>query len=162
MTDYGQASVEDLPAILALLKSCGLPTQDITPAMLGGFLVARHGGRVVGVAGVLPAGTDALLRSVAVAPDHRGLGIAERLCDILEQRATQAGIANLYLLTQTAEGYFAQRGFRPIERAQAPGALQATAEFQQLCPASAVCMRKALQLPRTEAERGRAAGLDSA
>ncbi|HTT39983.1 MAG TPA: arsenic resistance N-acetyltransferase ArsN2 [Burkholderiales bacterium] len=162
MTDYGQASVEDLPAVLALLKSCSLPTQDITPAMLGGFLVARHDGQVVGVAAVVPAGTDALLRSVAVAPDHRGLGIAERLCDLLEKRARQAGIANLYLLTQTAEGYFAQRGFRSIERAQAPAPLQATAEFQQLCPASAVCMRKALRVPRAERRRGGAAGVDSA
>ena len=144
MTDYGQASPADLPAIRALLQSCSLPVDDLSPATLSGFLVARHAGRIVGVGGVAPAGADALLRSVAVAPDHRGLGIAERLCDLLETRAKQAGIANLYLLTQTADGYFAQRGFRSIGRARAPAALQEMAEFRDLCPASAVCMWKPL------------------
>ena len=113
MTDYREASADDLPAIRALLASCALPVNDLTPAMLRGFLVARHAGQVVGTAGVEPVGADALLRSVAVAPDHRGLGIAERLCDLLEARAKQAGAANLYLLTETAEGYFAQRGSDP-------------------------------------------------
>ena len=144
MTDYREASADDLPAIRALLASCALPVNDLTPAMLRGFLVARHAGQVVGTAGVEAVGADALLRSVAVAPDHRGLGIAERLCDLLEARAKQAGAANLYLLTETAEGYFSQRGFRPIERDQVPPALQATAEFHHLCPTSAICMRKGL------------------
>jgi amino-acid N-acetyltransferase len=46
------------------------------------------------------------------------------------------------LLTQTAATYFAARGYAPIPRAQAPAAVQASAEFTSLCPPSSTCMVK--------------------
>jgi amino-acid N-acetyltransferase len=49
------------------------------------------------------------------------------------------------LLTQTAEVFFANRGYRRIGRADAPQAVQASAEFRSLCPASAVAMSRVLR-----------------
>jgi amino-acid N-acetyltransferase len=50
----------------------------------------------------------------------------------------------IYLLTTTAEGFFAQRGYRLSERVTAPLAIAATRQFCGLCPATARFMRKRL------------------
>jgi amino-acid N-acetyltransferase len=46
----------------------------------------------------------------------------------------------MYLLTTTAEGFFARRSYEKVDRDAVPGVIKETAEFQSLCPASAVCM----------------------
>jgi len=53
-------------------------------------------------------------------------------------------VRELYLLTTTAERFFATRGYAGIERERVPDTVRASAEFSALCPASAVVMRKAL------------------
>jgi hypothetical protein len=50
----------------------------------------------------------------------------------------------LYLLTATAESFFEHRGYRRIDRAKAPSAIQSTREFASLCPASSAFMIKQL------------------
>ena len=113
------ASADDLLSIEALLTGSHLPTTDVAQH-LGGFILARSEGQLVGTIAVERYGEVALLRSVCV---HR-----------------------LYLLTTTAADYFARHGFETITRDQAPAAIQQTAEFRTLCPSSAVCMQKALSL----------------
>jgi GNAT superfamily N-acetyltransferase len=87
-------------------------------------------------------GHDVLLRSVVVA--ERGTGIGTRLVQALAEQARRDGALRLWLLTTSAEAFFARRGFHRIDRAEAPAAIQATAEFRGLCPASAVLMMRAL------------------
>jgi amino-acid N-acetyltransferase len=58
------------------------------------------------------------------------------------------GVKKLYLLTQTAENYAARSGFRKIERDSVPESIQATAEFQSLCPKTAVFMMKSIIVNR--------------
>jgi amino-acid N-acetyltransferase len=48
----------------------------------------------------------------------------------------------LYLLTTTAREFFAGRGYRAIDRADAPERIRGTTEFSDLCPASATAMVK--------------------
>ena len=50
----------------------------------------------------------------------------------------------MYLLTTTAERYFARFGFVQIARDDVPGAVQQSVEFREACPASAVVMRTEL------------------
>jgi N-acetylglutamate synthase-like GNAT family acetyltransferase len=50
----------------------------------------------------------------------------------------------MYLLTMTAEGFFARRGYLRIARGSAVPEIQATSEFTLLCPDSSVLMVKAL------------------
>ena len=130
-------------AIAALLRGADLPHEDFA-AHLAHFLVARQGGAVVGAVGLERHGRNGLLRSLVVAPAQRGAGLGGRLVDRLESWARQLGLRRFYLLTTTAEAFFARRGFRRIARARVPAAVAATREFRSLCPVSAVCMTRAV------------------
>lgn len=138
------ARATDGARIRRLLADVGLPHEDISPAHLAHFLVARGGEELTGVVGLEVHGPAALLRSLAVPPAHRGRGIAIRLTDEAEAYARSLGVRTLYLLTTTAEGFFAKRGYLRTDRRDVPAAVQGTAEFRSICPASAVCMRKDL------------------
>ncbi|MBW3572881.1 MAG: GNAT family N-acetyltransferase [Gemmatimonadetes bacterium] len=134
----------DLDAIVRLLADAALPHHDLTPEHLRHFLVLRDADGISGAVGMEAAGDAGLLRSLAVSADRRGQGLASRLVDALEAYARAAGIRTLYLLTTTAEGFFARRGYARAERSAVPAAIAATAEFRAICPASAACMAKAL------------------
>lgn len=137
------ATASDAQAIRGLLESSGLPTGDLAHSRPE-LVVAREGSRIVGVAGLERFGATGLLRSVVVAPDRRGLGIASALVTNLEERAQQLGLSELVLLTQTAKDFFEHQGYRVIERQCAPASVQASEEFRSLCPTSAFCMAKDL------------------
>ena len=129
-------------AVLHLLSAAGLPTADLAPDRLDGFIVATDGGTLLGAAALEIHGESGLLRSVAVAPGERSRGIGGRLVDHLEGAAARRGLRDLYLLTTTAAEWFARRGWERIDRAAAPAPVAASMEFAALCPSSAVCMRK--------------------
>lgn len=150
--DLRPARPEDLTGMLALLEEEGLPTQGVS-AGLRSFHVAMSDDRVVGVAGLEVYGSEGLLRSVAVESGWRGRGVAGRLTDEVLNSAREAGVGTVYLLTETAEGYFDQRGFARIDREAVPEAVRESTEFRELCPASAVAM--AIRLDRAEGPAGR-------
>jgi amino-acid N-acetyltransferase len=126
--------------IKRLLAECELPGADITPAHLQHFLVMRDGADLAGVIGLEVFGPVALLRSLAVPERWRGRGIGSQLAQKAEEHAWSGGVEAVYLLTTTAEGFFARRGYDKVDRDAVPGAIKETVEFQSLCPASAVCM----------------------
>jgi amino-acid N-acetyltransferase len=97
-------------------------------------------GSLVGVGGLEVHGRFALLRSLAVGADHRRQGIASKICGRLEEDAVRRGISRVYLLTETAESFFASRGYTVATREDAPAKITATEEFTSLCPDSAVLM----------------------
>ncbi len=138
------ALASDLPDLLALLSACSLPTADLGQRHLADFLVCRDGGRIVASGGLEFHAAAALLRSLAVAASHRQRGLATRLVDELVQRAQDHGKREILLLTTSAAGFFAARGFQPFDRRQVPPELALCSEFRDLCPASAVCMRRTL------------------
>ena len=133
----------DGPAIAALLREAALPYEDFA-AHLAHFLVARRGDEVVGAVGFERHGRAALLRSLVVAPALRGAGLGGRLVNRLTALARRTGVTRFYLLTTTAEAFFAKRGFRKVARGRVPARIAATREFQSLCPVSAVCMTRPL------------------
>ncbi|MGH7620943.1 MAG: arsenic resistance N-acetyltransferase ArsN2, partial [Gemmatimonadaceae bacterium] len=53
------------------------------------------------------------------------------------------GIDELYLLTTTAERFFAELGFRTIDRADVPASVRGSVEFTSACPDTAVAMNRA-------------------
>ena len=129
--------------IRALLTDNGLPVQDLDSAVVA-FLVADDGGPIAGVVGLQIFGDIGLLRSLVVRGEHRGGGTGGRLVDAVESEASRRGLRQLVLLTQTAAEFFARRGYQVIDRAHAPAAVQTSAEFTSLCPASASCLSKPL------------------
>ena len=139
-------SSADHAQVTALLERLDLPLAGVPPD-LAGFTVAERDGRVVGTAALEQFGTVGLLRSVAVDAAQRGAGLGARLVDHVLDRARAAGIEDVFLLTTTAERYFPRHGFESVPRAEAPAALQASAEFRGACPASAVLMRRRIARP---------------
>jgi amino-acid N-acetyltransferase len=127
-----------------LLAASGLPTEDITAAAHPEFLIMRSNGHLGGVIGLERFGPTGLLRSLAVRPEHRRAGFGIALTRALEEHAARSGVLTLYLLTQTAQAFFSHRGYRAIERDQAPDEIRSNPQFRSLCPASAVLMRRDL------------------
>jgi len=138
------ATPGDLGSIQALLAECNLPDQDLTSTNLGAFLLLRQGEDLVGSVGLEIYSPNALLRSLAIRQAQRGQGLGKELLSACESEATMRGVRTLYLLTNTAEKFFATHGYQRIERSAAPETLQHASEFRSLCPSSAVCMRKRL------------------
>ena len=137
------ADSQDTQGIRLLLERNGLPTSDLASSRPE-FIVAHDGAELIGAGALERFGAVALLRSVVVAADRRGTGLGQRIVQEIEQRARYSGIEQLVLLTQTAAPFFERHGYRVIERGAAAPAVQASEEFRSLCPASSVCMSKAL------------------
>jgi amino-acid N-acetyltransferase len=133
------ATPGELPEILALLEENGLPTEGLSEH-IGSALVAREGGKIAGSAALEVYGGDALLRSVAVDERLRGLGLGQRLTLAALDHARALGIANVYLLTETAAGFFPRFGFHPINRADVPASVRRSVEFTVACPDTALAM----------------------
>lgn len=138
-----RADDADRSYVETLLEANGLPSRDVREKP-GCFYVGRHGTDRVGVGGVEVHGTDGLLRSLVVERSVRGEGFGAAICDRLETTARTDGVETLYLLTTTASAFFGNRGYAEIDRSAAPGVIRETTEFADLCPASAVPMRKRL------------------
>jgi amino-acid N-acetyltransferase len=140
---FRHAERRDRGALEEILAHNGLPSRDIGEH-LPRFVLARRAEETVGAVGLEVRGSEGLLRSLVVVAAERGRGIARELCARIESLARLEGVGTLYLLTETAAGFFARLGFSPVERSRAPESIQATEEFRHLCPSSAVCMRKEL------------------
>jgi amino-acid N-acetyltransferase len=134
------ATEGDLPAIERLLVASDLPVEGVAAA-LSEFVVVDDGTGAVGAAGLEWHGDHALLRSVVVASEVRGLGHARAMIGRLLERAG-AGGAGVYLLTTTADRYFAALGFVAIDRDAAPAAIRSSPEFASICPADATVMHR--------------------
>ena len=138
-----RAGSDDLGAIERLLVASGLPLDGARNAFANG-VVARERGEVVGAAAIERYGPAGLLRSVVVEPTVRGTGIGATLVDSSELLARDLGINELYLLTETAETWFVNRGYRAIGRDLVPEAVRGSIEFTTACTSTAVAMRRAL------------------
>jgi amino-acid N-acetyltransferase len=133
-----------LGAVQALLSAAHLPVVDLTEAHCELFFYAGTAQDPVGIIGLEHAGDAALLRSLVVRADHRGTGLGGALVAYAERQARARGTRAIYLLTTTAEPFFAARGYARAARDTAPAAIRATREFGGLCPASSAFMTKLL------------------
>jgi amino-acid N-acetyltransferase len=133
-----------LSSVVALLEAQGLPTSDLTESHFQHFFFAGHESAPDALVGLEIYGQDALLRSLVVSPDARSRGLGSALVLHVEGYAAAHEVRALYLLTTTAESYFEHRGYRRVDRAQAPPSIRSTREFADLCPASSAFMIKRL------------------
>ena len=139
------AAAKDEYRIKRLLAINDLNHRDIKPSHLKHFLLVWDKSTLIGAVGLEIKDQYGLLRSLAVDADHRNKGIASWLVGEIENHAASLKLHSLYLLTMTAESFFAKRGYQLTKRESAPAGIQETAEFTYMCPASAVCMVKDLK-----------------
>jgi len=138
-----KATAQSRNEITDLLQSQQLPTDDL-PSVLTDFYTVVDNGKVVGLIGMKRYNSYGLLRSMVVHPDYRNKQIAATLVKMLEEEATSSGITAMYLLTETADKYFSNKGYITITRDEVPDEVKGSSKFSHVCPVSAVVMRKAL------------------
>ena len=141
------AKSSDLTAVEELLGASNLPIDGVRDNFAN-FVVAEEDGAIAGAVGLEKYGTVALLRSAVVSPRYRSAGIGRRLVEQLLERAEEAGVDEVYLLTTTAEDYFPKFGFTRTIRAAVPESVKASAEFRGACPDTATVMTRRIGAPR--------------
>jgi len=125
-----------LQAAVRLLQQANLPTEDLTDVHCENFFHSGPPDAPTGLVGLELFGDVALLRSLVTSPDHRGTGEGTALLKHAESAARSQGVRALYLLTTTAESFFARHGYARTARDAAPAAIRFTQEFAGICPAS--------------------------
>ncbi len=139
------AGRESRPALVALLQSLRLPTEDLPADLDGFFLAFDKEGVPVGSVGIQRLDASALLRSFAVHENYRKAGLGRHLFEKALQFARDAGFQEVWLITNSADLYFERQGFERVDRAMAPPDISATSQFTGLCPSSSAVMRKQIQ-----------------
>lgn len=135
------ANPADRPAVVELLQSQNLPTQDL-PDRLENFILAKENGKVIGSVGLEIYGKYALLRSLAVEAAFQSGGIGQTLYKTALEVAQTKRVQDLYLITTTAAPFFKKAGFTQIKRTDAPAPIAATAQFTTICASTGVVMHK--------------------
>jgi len=140
-TSIGPASGGDFDAIKRLLVASLLPSRDVGETRQR-FIVASENGRLIGCAGLQVAGQDGLVRSMAVHWTRRNAGLGTRLHDRLLFEAVLAGVRTLYVVTTTAEDFFARHGFKKVSAQAVPAELRASDEFTAFVPGGGAVMSR--------------------
>jgi amino-acid N-acetyltransferase len=134
-----EVSSDDLNGVQALLRSNNLPFDDCGDH-LSNFIGIAQGNQLIAIGGFEHVGRLALLRSVAVDAQYRGLGLGSSLIQKILGQLTLLKVETVYILTETADQYFSRFGFKVVERDRLPVEIQTTQQFQTLCPAFAIAM----------------------
>jgi len=123
-----------LPAIASLLSESRLPTDDLAMQDLSLFLIDGSEEGVEAVGGLERCGDTALIRSITTSAQRREQGTARTIVRELEKLAQNAGFKEVYLLTETAEGFFERLGYNKCDRSKVPQSIQESRQFSSLCP----------------------------
>ncbi|HLG88251.1 MAG TPA: arsenic resistance N-acetyltransferase ArsN2 [Alphaproteobacteria bacterium] len=134
----------DFVELKEALAIAGLPSGDIGMTGRTFWRFRDLSGRTIGYGGIELHGPNALLRSIVIMPEARGSGLGGQVVAFLNSYAQLRGVERTWLLTTTAADFFRKLGFNDAKRSRAPDAIKATTEFASLCPASAICMSRAL------------------
>jgi len=136
-----EATVTDVTFIKELLRDNDLPYEDISLDKVN-LLIGYSNSKILGVIGVEIYGYFGLLRSLVIKEPFRERGLGKELVHRMIEYAKLKDVKELYLLTITAERFFGKLSFKKIKRGDVPEIIQTTREFIDLCPDSAVCMKK--------------------
>lgn len=130
---------ESFRAFRSLLKSSGLPADDLDfkKDLLVGYV---EDGEMVGTGGLEIYGEYGLLRSLSVRLGTRGKALGTAITEYIIDEAKKRKLKGIYLLTETAHGFFVRKGFLDVSRENVPIELKASSEFSHVCGASAVAM----------------------
>ncbi|MEM6526409.1 MAG: arsenic resistance N-acetyltransferase ArsN2 [Bacteroidota bacterium] len=125
--------------VMGILTNSKLPTDDLDLATQQ-FVGILAENKLIGIGALELYGLSALLRSMAVIYAGQNKGLGTNLVSGLLDLAKKNKVSQLFLLTETAEKFFAKNGFSRINRSEVPAEILQTEEFANLCPSTAVCM----------------------
>lgn len=135
---------ESFEAFRALLKASNLPADDLDykKDLLVGYY---EGDDLVGTGGLEIYGPYALLRSLSVRLGIRGKAVGTTITEFLLAEAKMRKLKAIYLLTETAHGFFLKKGFTDVARNEVPPEVKQSAEYSKLCSQTAAVMRLELE-----------------
>ncbi len=140
---FDAASKEDVPAIETMLVAARLPIVGVRKH-LPYFLVGKLQDQLVAVGGLEVYGEYALLRSICVNADYRGLAYGRQVVQQMGLLAQQTGVRDVYLKTVDAMPFFESLGFQRLSKDAVPDVVKQSSQFRGACAASATVMRKRL------------------
>jgi UDP-N-acetylmuramate: L-alanyl-gamma-D-glutamyl-meso-diaminopimelate ligase len=134
---------EDAEAVKSLLSEVGLYHFEMSQdEICSEFLVLANEKGFTGSVGLRVLEEDAILHSLAVKPESRGVGYGWLLADAVIALARYRGVRRIYLLTETASDFFAAKhGFREVDLSTVDDAVADSSIFQSLRDRSPVAMR---------------------
>lgn len=108
---------------------------------LANLLVAiGDDGSIVGAIGLEVHARRGLVRSAVVAEDQRARGVGSELMHGVIARASELGLRELFLLTETAAPFFSRFGFEEVARSSVPPEIRRSSSFAAECPETAVVL----------------------
>ena len=133
------AGQNELQNIRELLTKNNLPIDDLSEPDIK-FFGLYYEQKLIGTIGIEKYDNTGLLRSMAIIDELKNQGIGGALLGHFLDWCDGEGIAQLFLITTTAERFFSKHGFSKIERGLVPDEIQKTREFKDICPSSAIVM----------------------
>lgn len=130
-------------AFRSLLKSSNLPADDLDyrKDLLVGYYESDS---IVGTGGLEIYGPYALLRSLSVKMGIRGKSVGSTIYQFLLDEAKKKKLKAIYLLTETAHGFFQKKGFTEVKRDEVPEEVKKSSEFSSVCASTAAVMMLAI------------------
>lgn len=128
--------------VISLLQQNKLPVSDLDDTK--NLFALLEGKLVIGTAGLEFFHDCALLRSLSVKKDWQGKGLGKTITRQLEQICKERGVAEVYLFTETAEGFFNKEGYQVMDRIDAPMSIKNSSEFTTVCSSTGILMHKSI------------------
>jgi amino-acid N-acetyltransferase len=134
-----EASIDDVGGILELIKPLEQQgilvkrSRELLEMEIRHFLVIERDGTVIACAALYPGDrkSRAELTCLAVHDDYRNEGRGDALLQAIEQRAVNAGINTLVVLTTHTAHWFRERGFLPGNASHLPARKKALYNYQR-------------------------------
>ncbi|UXZ59567.1 GNAT family N-acetyltransferase [Curtobacterium sp. Arg-1] len=121
-------AADDVEALRAFLVEADLTLAGLDVPTVRLWTDRADDGSVIGSTGFESSadGVHVLVRSVAVAPQHRGSGAGTRLARFAIDRATEAGARRAWLFSRRSGPFWQSLGFAPADRQALAAALPDT------------------------------------
>ena len=119
---------DDLPELIEFLTIADLTLSGLDSPTVRLWVSRDAQGAIVASTGfeLADSGSDALIRSVAVSPDSRGLGWGLELARFALDAAADAGAGRAWLFSRRSGGFWQKLGFEPADRSALARALAST------------------------------------
>jgi UDP-N-acetylmuramate: L-alanyl-gamma-D-glutamyl-meso-diaminopimelate ligase len=124
------ARASDLPAVRQLLERTQLKYPDVADHVTDVIVLHDAAGAVVGCVAMELYDEAGLLRALATTPERRGMGLGWMLADAAMNRARDRGCRRVFLVTENASDFFAEKlGFKKVERPMVDATVLESSQF---------------------------------
>ena len=131
------ATIADVGGIMELLEPLeqqGILVKrerELLEQEIAHFIVVERDGIIIGCSALYPYQDSAEIACVVTHPDYRGGNHGAKMLNILQQKAAQAGIKDVFVLTTQSAHFFLELGFEETSLQALPTAKQALYNFQR-------------------------------